>query len=325
MNNNGVIDEREDDDEPDYPYEVGQRGWNVFSQYKPTLYSLLTAGYHRARGFALGDEARTAYVRLEYDRDIPFWAKVRAVGRSKRVHDDIADRVFGLGRSPIYLEPEPIPLFSLTDEELRNPLGVAVLQDDPLLLRDSWMHTVYAKATLTRFENFTAEISVKNERNYQQSTALQSSNVISDLAVVYKSQYLWNPWKKLLVRSQIKWLHRRLVDNVERIASVKEHFLFPILRLEYPVSDRTSVKIGAQGIPLLPSLYRNQISDGVDFDSRVYLAQVNNTSMYLGYQVNVNLGYERRFREFLDKDREQQNTDYSRVFLRVIAGLRPLF
>ena len=109
MNNNGVIDEREDDDEPDYPYEVGQRGWNVFSQYRPTPYSLLTAGYHRARDFALGDEARTAYVRLEYDRDVPFWAKVRAVGRSKRVHDDIADRVFGLGRSPIYLEPEPIP------------------------------------------------------------------------------------------------------------------------------------------------------------------------------------------------------------------------
>jgi len=37
------------------------------------------------------------------------------------------------------------------------------------------------------------------------------------------------------------------------------------------------------------------------------------------------LGYERRFREFLDGDREEQNTDYSRVFLRVIAGLRPLF
>jgi len=182
-----------------------------------------------------------------------------------------------------------------------------------------------AKGTLTRFENFTAEISVKSERNYQQETALQSSNVISDLAIVYKSQYLWNPWKKLLVRSQIKWLHRRLVDDAERIASVKEHFLFPILRLEYPVSDRTSVKIGAQGGPLLPSLYRNRVSDGVDFDSRVYLAQVNNTSMYLGYQVNVNLGYERRFREFLDGDREEQNTDYSRVFLRVIAGLRPLF
>lgn len=325
MNNNGVIDEREDDDDPDYPYEVGQQGWNLFSQYRPTPYSLLTGGYHHTRALSLGDEARTAYVRLEYERDIPFWAKVKAVGRTKRVHDDIEDRVFGLGRSPIYLEPEPIPLFALTDEELRNPLGVAVLQDDPMLLRNSWLHTVYAKATFTRFENISAEISVKRETNHQQATSLQPDNVISDLAIVYKAQHIWNPWKELLVRSQVKWLHRRLLDDTEQIASVKEHYVFPILRLEYPVSDRTSVKLGAQGGPLLPSIYRNRVSDGVDFDSRVYLAQVNNTSTYLGYQVNVNLGYERRFREFLSEDRSQQDTDYSRIFLRVIAGLRPLF
>ena len=78
-------------------------------------------------------------------------------------------------------------------------------------------------------------------------------------------------------------------------------------------------------MPFLPSRYRNRVSEGVDFDGRVYLAQVNNTSMYLGYQVNVNLGYERRYREFLSDDRQQQNKDYSQVFLRVIAGLRPLF
>ena len=114
------------------------------------------------------------------------------------MRDDIADRVFGLGRSAIYLEPEPIPLFSLTNEELRNPLGIAVLQDDPMLLRNSWFHTVYVKATLKRFEGFTAELSVKREVNRQQATSFQKKNVVSDLAIVYKSQYLWNPWKELL-------------------------------------------------------------------------------------------------------------------------------
>ena len=325
MNNNGIIDEREDDDEPDYPYEVGQRGWNVFMQYRLTPYNLFTAGYHQTQARSLGDEAKTAYMRLEYDREIPFWAKVRAVGRTKRVRDDIADRVFGLGRSAIYLEPEPIPLFSLTNEELRNPLGIAVLQDDPMLLRNSWLHTIYVKATLKRFESFTTELSVKRETNRQQATSFQKENVVSDLAIVFKSQYLWNPWKELLIRSQIKWLHRRFSDDLDQIVSVNEHYVFPILRLEYPISDRTSVKIGAQGMPFLPSRYRNRVSEGVDFDGRVYLAQVNNTSMYLGYQVNVNLGYERRYREFLSDDRQQQNKDYSQVFLRVIAGLRPLF
>ena len=169
---------REDDDEPDYPYEVGQRGWNAFMQYRLTPYNLFTAGYHRTQARSLGDEAQTAYVRLEYDREIPFWAKIKAVGRTKRVRDDIADRVFGLGRSAIYLEPEPIPLFSLTNVELRNPLGIAVLQDDPMLLRNSWFHTVYVKATLKRFESFTAELSVKRETNRQQATSFQKENVV---------------------------------------------------------------------------------------------------------------------------------------------------
>jgi hypothetical protein len=55
------------------------------------------------------------------------------------------------------------------------------------------------------------------------------------------------------------------------------------------------------------------------------MVQVNNTSTYQGYQVNVNLGYERRLREFLEPNRIAQDQDYHRVFLRVIAGLRPLF
>jgi hypothetical protein len=63
----------------------------------------------------------------------------------------------------------------------------------------------------------------------------------------------------------------------------------------------------------------------VDFDARVYLFQVNNTSTYVGYQVNINLGYERRLREFTSKGRQEQDLDYHRLFLRVIAGLRPLF
>ena len=154
---------------------------------------------------------------------------------------------------------------------------------------------------------------------------MQVENLISDLAVVFKADYKWNPWRELIVWPQVKWLHQNLVDEVGKVASVKEDYFFPIIRFEYPVSDRTSLKVGAQGLPFLSSIYRNRVSNGVDFDDEVYLAQVSNTSVYLGYQVNVNLGYERRFRSFLDEGREAQDIDYSRIFLRIIAGLRPLF
>ena len=130
-------------------------------QYRLTPHNLFTAGYHQTQARSLGDEAKTAYMRLEYDRETVL-GKVRAVGRTKRVRDDIADRVFGLGGA-IYLEPEPIPLFSLTNEELRNPLGIAVLQDDPMLLRNSWLHTIYVKATLKDLKASRNSVSKRDE------------------------------------------------------------------------------------------------------------------------------------------------------------------
>ena len=325
MNNNGVIDERENDDKPDYPYDVDRRGAHAFVQMGIIKGSTLTLGHNRSYAPSQGGEATSGYARFEYERRIPFWAEVYGVERLKRVRDDIADEVFGLGRNPIYLEPEPVPLFSPTDEELRNPLGLSVLQEDPLLMRDSWVNTLYVRAKLVRYERFNALLSVKRESNRQQATDLQPQNAIGDFAVVLKADYEWAPWRGLRVRPQVKWMRQKLSDDAGQIVSVDERYFFPILRLEYPISSQTSVKLGAQGFPFLASRYRNEASPGVNFNDEVYLAQVSNTSIYLGYQVNVNLGYERRFREFIDAERSAQDIDYSRFFLRVIAGLRPLF
>ena len=325
VNNNGVIDEREDDDKPDYPYDVDRRGIHGFGQMDMLPSGTLTLGYHHSRAPAEGGEANSTYARFEYQRRIPFWAEVYGVERLKWVQDDIADVVFGLGRNPIYLEPEPVPLFAPTDEQRRNPLGLAVLQDDPLLMRDSRVHTLYLRAKLVRYEYFHAVWSLKHERNSQRRTPQQPQNTIGDFAMVLKADYEWTPWRGLRVRPQVKWLRQRLSDDRGQVVEVHERYFYPILRLECPISPRTSIKLGAQGFPFLASTYRNEVSPDVDFDDRAYLAQVSNTSTYLGYQVNVNLGYERRLREFKNRDRRAQDIDYSRIFLRVIAGLRPLF
>ena len=155
--------------------------------------------------------------------------------------------------------------------------------------------------------------------------AEQSANTITDLALVARADYTWRPWRDLRVIPQVKWMSQQLGDDDGTILEVEERFFFPILRLEYPISSRTSIKAGAQGFPFLESTYRNDVSPDVDFDEKVYLVQLNNTSNYVGYEVNVNLGFERRQRRFLDRSRKDQDLDYQRVFLRVIAGLRPLF
>ena len=95
--------------------------------------------------------------------------------------------------------------------------------------------------------------------------------------------------------------------------------------MEYPISNRTIVKVGAQGLPFLKSLYRNKAAPGADFDGEDYVALVTNKSSYTGYQINVEVGYQRSTRKFKDRLRHDQDINFSRVFLRMIAGLRPLF
>ena len=324
LNNNGQIDERENDLKSDYPYDVDRRGFHGFSRLFHGR-ATWTVGHHRSWAPFGGGQAEATYAKVEYERRIPFLAEVYGVERLKRVRDDVADDIFGLGRDPIYFEPDVISIVRLTEEQIFNPLGEAQLLKDPLTMRDSWVNTLYSRTRYIGTPHLNVELSIKYETNLQQTTPLQPENRISDLATVVKADYTWNPWRRLRVVPQFKWMRQRLQDDEQRVLEIAEDYVYPILRLEYPLSSRTEVKLGAQGFPFLQGTYRNGAAQGVDFDSQVYLALLSNTSTYVGYQINVNLGYEKRIRTFVDETRSDQDIDFSRLFLRVIVGLRPQF
>jgi hypothetical protein len=325
MNNNAVIDVREDDQKPDYPYDPDRQGGHLFGLFRPLKGMSATLGYHRTKASFAGTRSEMIYGRYEYERRLPFLVDLFAVERLKRVRDDIRDDVFGVARNPIYFEPDIIPLNFLSPEELLNPLGAAVLLRDPLLMRRSWVNTAFVRAGYIRVPQLTAEVTLKHDSNFQQGTVFQPDNRISDLAMVIRADYNWHPWKQLRVIPQFKWLRRRLKDDEQQVVEIHESYFYPILRLEYAISSRTIAKMGAQGFPFLKSTYRSKVIPGTDFDSEVYVAMVSNTSFYVGYQVNLNAGFEWRTRSFLDNARRDQDIEYSRIFLRAIAGLRPSF
>jgi hypothetical protein len=192
-------------------------------------------------------------------------------------------------------------------------------------MRRSWVNTAFLSAGYIRVPRLNVEVTLKYDNNFQQSTVFQPDNRISDLAMVIKADYDWRPWKQLRVIPQVKWLRQRLNDDEQQVLEIHERYFYPIVKLEYPLSTRTIVKLGAQGFPFLESTYRSEVSPGTDFDSEVYVAMVSNTSSYVGYQVNINAGFERQTRTFIDRSRSEQDIEYSRIFLRAIAGLRPAF
>ena len=325
MNNNAIIDVREDDQKPDYPYDPDRQGGHLFGLYRLRKGMSVTVGYHRTKAIFAGTESEMLYGRFEYKRRLPFLVDLYAAERFKRVRDNIRDDVFGVARNPIYFEPDVIPLNFLSEAELLNPLGEAVLLRDPLLMRRSWVNTTFVRAGYIRVPHLNVEAILKYDRNAQQRAVFQADNTIRDLAMVLKADYDWRPWKQLRVIPQFKWLRQRLKDDEQQVLEIHERYFYPILKLEYPLSTRTIAKLGAQGFPFLKSTYRSEVNPGTDFDSEVYVAMVSNTSSYVGYQVNINAGFEWRTRSFLDKSLSDQDIEYSRIFLRAIAGLKPSF
>ena len=122
--------------------EVGQRGWNVFSQYVPAMPS---NGRLSPCSFALGDEARTATCACA----IAF----HSGQRSERLGAQAIAPVLPIGYLAVASHLPRTgadPLFSLTDEQLRNPLGVAVLGHPCSYATAGFFGHV--KGTLTQFE-----------------------------------------------------------------------------------------------------------------------------------------------------------------------------
>ena len=63
-NNNGIIDEREDDDRPDYPYELDSKGYHVFGSYGEDMGVKTTLGYYKYENIHGGGETDSNTAKL---------------------------------------------------------------------------------------------------------------------------------------------------------------------------------------------------------------------------------------------------------------------
>jgi len=78
--------------------------------------------------------------------------------------------------------------------------------------------------------------------------------------------------------------------------------------------------------PTVPNILETTLSGKVlDAGTGAPIAGAIVSSEPTSEQINVEVGYQKSVRKFKDRSRSAQDIDYSRVFLRMIAGLRPLF
>ncbi|MSR82414.1 MAG: hypothetical protein EXS58_05740 [Candidatus Latescibacteria bacterium] len=324
LNNNGQIDVREDDDKPDFPYDQDLRGYHAFASVRPTQGLSLTLGRYDTEEPAKGGVNVVDYAKINWLREVPFWGRVSLTELLKRTEDTIANDIFRyvadrtFGALPLVPTQERTRVFSN-----RDLLGVTTsFIQDPLLFRNSIANTAFLDWRCTRLRPVNLRGNLKHEANFQRRTATERDNRIDTWTGVVAGDCTWH-LGRFALSPKVKLQIEKVADERSEVLPFSEISFYPMLTASCPLTPATTLKLGAQGTPLLKSVHRDLHNRSLDYDAEDYLAMVTTTSDYNGYLMSLNLGYQARRQRLRDRSRESEDLDYSLLFVRLVAGLRP--
>ena len=321
LNNNGVIDIRENNPDVDYPYNKDLKGFHLFASFLPWQGTTLKVGHYNTEQIAAGGENRVFYTKVEHTRYLPFWGRLTLIDFAKKVKDDIRDNVFQFPRNATFELQEDI-------SGRLTGAGLAIdLIEDPLRMKNSFVNTAYAALDFAGSPPLNIHLDFKHDFNRQFAEEGRKSNRIVRLTSVVKGEYpldLSGMLRDVRITPQVKVMGQKLTNDRWQVPVLHEIFFYPILRLDWNMTSLTSVRIGAQGFPFLQSRSLDLVNSNRDFASEDYVFILANTFTYQGYRVNFNMGYQIQKREFNSPRQALNNVDTSIFFFRALVGLRPV-
>ena len=316
LNQNHVIDTREDDRKPDYPYDADMKGGHVYVTVRPIRELGLTAGWLDSHQPAGGGRSDVQYVRVDYKGRGGRTVDVQTQVEVKRVHDSIADDVYR------YQERRNPAILGTFGFELQ--FGRDFVRD-PLDYRNSWVSRGYVQARSVQPLRLLGQgrirwySSAKVEVNDQQAGVLedgmyQRSDRVDLVALVGKMELLWKRGafelrpavKATYLREARKSLGRTLIEQGSWI---------PLVRATYWITPQTALRFGLQGYRV-----RDRANPREEFDQRNAVLMMTIRSEYFGYQVYSSTGLSYEKRTYLDPFRAEDNIRYYSAFVRVIIG-----
>ena len=310
LNNNGVIDVREDDQKPDYPYDLNRKGLHLFARGRPQPGLEVTVGSFEVEAIRGGTRSQSLYAAADYRRQVSGRSELRVANFAKRVKDDIPDNVFRYG--------------DIASFDAFNPRATTrVFVEDELLMQDSFVNTAFVGFSFSDVRRFSGKFDVKHEANAQLDPERSGSNLIQLWTAVARSDYRWQ-LGAFEVSPRYKFMMRKRSDDDGRVHALSEVYSYPMVLARYGLTERTSFKVGIQGFPGLPSLYRNLEDDDQNFETKNYLFMLSNRFDHSGYDLALNAGYEVNQRRMDDRRRRIEDVDYELFFIRMVVGLEPV-
>ncbi|MEW6750444.1 MAG: hypothetical protein AB1505_05635 [Candidatus Latescibacterota bacterium] len=318
-NHNGVADEREDDLEPDLPYQLDQRGLHVFGKVRGPAGLTLTAGRLDAHGIASGGRNQSSYAGLNLRWEQPGRSSLEWESFVQRVHDDIPNAY------RIFEETLSVPTADQSYHAPGSRVYVHQTVTDLLEWRNSIDQQHYAAAEWRPREGVRLAGTLRYAINQQQAGVLadgtdQRHDELRLWSGVAKAEYVWRPAGSWEVTWQGKGLFLRRERQSLPVDLKNEWTLLPIIKAQCRLTPRTRLSLGTQGVPGFPLMRRDR-DDGRDtLEEEVRIVEVSNRSSYYGYEISTNLGVRTTRRQYRDTSRSDDEIDVTAAFMRVFLG-----
>jgi hypothetical protein len=312
LDNNGVIDLREDDNVPDYPYDLNRQGYHVYLRDRPMSRLDLRVGRYDMTAIRGGMRSRSNYIVGDYTWEFPAVGDLRIVDFFKRVKDDIPDDVARYG--------------DIANFDRLNPRGVIrVFVEDELLMKNSWVNTFFINGRFTALQNFFAEANFKFDYNRQVGGMGMDDdpNRIRLWTSVFRTDYTWR-LSGLEIAPRYKFMFRKLTDDDGFVHQLGEWFSYPMVLVRYKFTEQSWFRAGIQGFPGLPANYRNVEDENQNYDTKDFLLMIINRFTYAGYDQVLTAGYQISQREMKDPGRDVLDINFEQFFIRMVVGLEPV-
>lgn len=310
LNNNGVIDARENDNKPDYPYDRDRKGYHLTATLSPWPGLEVGLGRYRMKTVASSERAVSTYGVAAYELESPRWGRVRLNHDTKRVRDSIPDSVYVFD-----------PTRNITPLDPPDP--------DVLQQQDSWVFTTYGGTRFHPVRGLTVENNVQfiqNRRHDLDDTPVSEREVRNAFTMVNKVDFEWE-WGRFRIHPMYKRLWRRQTLSTRSDPMVSEVQSAPMLRIDYGLTEDLMLQFGQQGVRLgflgidRALAFRNV--DKVDpfrsYSSTDFLLMLTLKGNYLGNTITTNSGLQLQRRKFDDED-AGKDSRFTRLFVEIVAG-----
>jgi hypothetical protein len=270
MNNNFWIDRFENDEEPDYPYDRDQRGFNAYTGAHITPEMRLTVGYKRARTLSADQIDRSAYGLLTWDLDMGGVGQLRLFELFKLVEDEIPDNLV----------------------QWAQPLGSqGTLQriPDPLAAPQTWINSTFLGFDYTGTPQLKLVNKLKYEIWHQRQRHLDFRRNYQFFGLINKAEYR-HPVRQIEVIPKVKNELRLEAPLLRNDPVRKENTFIFFLIARMGLLTKSDVQVG------LEYTIFSQIEDPApvglreDFRETILALQYSNTGDYLGYRLTNQIG-----------------------------------